>query len=229
MIKPDGISLEAKIREMVEPLAKVVASRSFDEVDLEKIERLYDMHKCKFFYPYLVDYIKGKPIRAYVLSEREDVRYHIDFINDFIELVGDTDPSKSKPGTIRSLSRDTLEKSLSEKRAVRNLVHRSTTSDETEKEAAIFFWDYIRDHTKIEGGQGELGWFLAREGRGVFYEERLENGLRKHHLLSYNEELKSYRDLENRDKGHFKVGKAVVKIIKNRHISEKEIIHRYSF
>jgi len=223
MIKPDGISLEAKIREMIEPLANVIASRSFDHVDLEKIERLYSMHKNKKFYPYLIDYIKGKPIKTYVLSEREDVRYQSGFIDDFIELVGDTDPAKAKPGTIRSLSKDALEKSLSEKRAVRNLVHRSTTSEETEKEAAIFFWDYTRDRAKIEGGQGELGKSLAREGKGIFYEERLESGLRKRNLLSSDEELKSYKDFKNQEEGSCKKGRAIVKILKNGLISEKEI------
>ena len=43
MIKPDGMLLEAKIREMIEPLARVVATRFFEPVDIEKIERLYDM------------------------------------------------------------------------------------------------------------------------------------------------------------------------------------------
>ena len=157
MIKPDGISLEAKIREIIEPLVDVIASRYFDPVDVGKIEGLYSMHKNKIFYPYLIDYFKGMPIKTYVLSEREDARYKKGFINDFIELVGDTDPAKANPGAIRSLSKDSLERSLSEKRAVRNLVHRSTTSEETEREAAIFFWDYIRDRSKIEGGQGELG------------------------------------------------------------------------
>ena len=223
MIKPDGISLEAKIREMIEPLVDVIASRYFDPVDVEKIEGLYSMHKNKFFYPYLIDYFKGMPIRTYVLSEREDARYKKGFINDFIELVGDTDPAKAKPGAIRSLSKDSLERSLSEKRAVRNLVHRSTTSEETGKEAAIFFWDYIRDHSKVEGEQGGLGRFLAREGEGIFYEERLEGSLRKRNLLSSDEELINYQDLKCCEEGHFKRGRAVVKTMKNESVSEIEI------
>jgi len=228
MIKPDGISLEAKIREMIETLANVIASRSFDLVDLEKIERLYSMHKNKFFYPYLIDYIKGKPIKAYVLSEREDVRYQIGFIDDFIELVGDTDPAKAKPGTIRSLSTDALEKSLSEKRAVRNLVHRSTSREETEREAAIFFWDCILDRSKVEGGKGELGKSLAREGKGIFYEERLESSLRKHNLLSPDEKLINYRDLERHEKGYFKMGRAIVKTLKNGSIAAREVTLQFN-
>jgi len=144
MIKPDGMLLEAKIREMIEPLARVVATRFFEPVDIEKIERLYDMHKNEDFYPRLINYFRGKPVKAHMLREREDVKYRRGFYADFVGLVGDTDPAKAKAGTIRSLSTDSLERSISEKRAVRNLVHRSTTPEETEKEAAIFFGDGIR-------------------------------------------------------------------------------------
>ena len=148
MIKPDGISLEGKIIKMIEPLADIVASRLFNPVDIDKIERLYSMHKDKFFFPYLIDYFKGKPVKTYVLGEREDVRYQKSFFDNFLELVGDTDPERAKPGTIRSLSTDSLRRSIPEKRAVRNLVHRSSTPKEAEKEAAIFFEDDFRTSHK---------------------------------------------------------------------------------
>jgi len=144
MIKPDGISLEDKIMKMIEPLADIVASRPFDPVDIGKIERLYSMHKDKFFFPYLIDYFKGKPVKTFLLGDREDVEYQRTFYDSFVGLVGDTDPARAKTGTIRSLSTDSLEKAVSEKRAVRNLVHRSTTPEETEREATIFFGDDVR-------------------------------------------------------------------------------------
>lgn len=144
MIKPDGISLEDKIIKMIEPLAHIVASRLFDPVDIGKIERLYSMHKDKFFFPYLIDCFKGKPVKTFLLGEREDVEHQRTFYDSFVGLVGDTDPARAKKGTIRSLSTDSLEKAVSEKRAVRNLVHRSTTPEETKREAAIFFGDDVR-------------------------------------------------------------------------------------
>lgn len=141
MIKPDGISLESTILNMIAPLADVVATRTFNPVDIEKIERLYSAHKDKFFYPYLIDYFRGKPAKTYVLSEKRDTSYRSSFFDDFLELVGDTDPERAKPGTIRSLSEDSLKRSIPEKRAVRNLVHRSATPEEATREAAIFFED----------------------------------------------------------------------------------------
>ena len=222
MIKPDGISLEAKIREMIEPLATIIATRRFDSVVAEKIERLYEMHRGKGFYPYLVDHLKDRPAKAFLLGEREDVDYRDSFYADFVALVGDTDPAKARPGTIRSLSPDSTERSLSEKRAVRNLVHRSTTPEETEKEAAIFFWDYVQDHTKVKGEQRELGKFLAGNGNGIFYEERLESGLRKHNLLSSDEELIRYQDLDSQGETPLKRA-AAVETLKNGSRSTREI------
>ena len=150
MIKPDGMLLENKILKMIEPLVDIVASRLFNPVDIDKIERLYSVHKDKFFYPYLIDYFRGKPLKTYVLCEREDARYQKSFFDDFLRLVGDTDPERAKPGTIRSLSTDSLKKSIPEKRAVRNLVHRSTTPEEAKKEAAIFFGDDIGDREQAK-------------------------------------------------------------------------------
>jgi nucleoside diphosphate kinase len=215
MIKPDGMSQEAKIIEMIEPLAHIIASRRFDSVEPEKIEMLYEMHRKKNFYPYLIEYLKDKPAQAFLLGEREDVDYRDSFYADLAALVGATDPARARPGTIRSLSPDSTERSLLEKRAVRNLVHRSTTPEETEKEAAIFFWDYVRDHTKVEGEQGEMGRHLARKGDGIFYEERLESGLRKCNLLSSGEELIKYRDLDGTEGDPLKGGAAVLETLKN--------------
>ena len=226
MIKPDGVPREAKILEMIAPLVTVIASRHFDSTETEKIEGLYEMHKGKEFYPYLVDHFRGRPIRVYLLGKRDEVHYQGGFYDDFMALVGDTDPAKAQPGTIRSLSTDSIERSLAEGRAVRNLVHRSTTPEEAEREAAIFFWDYIHDRSKVEGAQRELGRFLAEKGDGIFYEERLESGLRKCNLLSLGEELLCYRDLDRKGGGPLTRGAAIIETLKDGSRSAREITVR---
>jgi nucleoside diphosphate kinase len=217
MIKPDGMSLEATIRKKIAPTVDIVASRPFDPIDVEKIEELYSVHKDKFFYPRLLEYFRGNSVKTFLLSEREGVCYKKGFIGDFLELVGDTDPAKAAPETIRSMSSDSLERSISEKRALRNLVHRSTTREETDKEAPIFFWDYILDRTKVKGEQGEMGRLLARNGVGIFYEERIETSLKEYKLLSFDEELICYQDLEGRRE------RAMIKTRKDGSLSEREI------
>jgi len=223
MIKPDGMSREAEIVEKIKPLANIIASRCFNAIEAEKIEMLYEMHRGKDFYPYLVEHLRDRPVKAFLLSEREDVDYRDSFYDDFLALVGDTDPAKARPGTIRSLSADSTKRSLSEKRAVRNLVHRSTTPEETGKEAAIFFWDYVQDHTKVEGEPREMGRCLARKGDGIFYEERLESGLKKSCLISSDEELVSYQDLDGQRGAPVEKSTAIVETLKNGVRSTREI------
>ncbi len=141
MIKPDGLALEDKIISMVESMAKIVSSKAFKPADMDKIRQLYAMHKEAFFYQRLLDFFRGRNIKVFILEEREGYKYKKGFIEDFAELVGDTDPAKAKPGTIRSLSSDSIARSIKEERAVNNLVHRSRTLEETVQEASIFFED----------------------------------------------------------------------------------------
>lgn len=139
MIKPDGMAICQRIIPMVESMANVVKSKHYKQADMKKIERLYAMHKGEFFYERLLNFFRGRPIKVFLLEEKGGYNYKKDFIKDFVDLVGDTDPAKAKPGTIRSLSSDTLERSIAEKRALNNLVHRSRTIEEARQEASIFF------------------------------------------------------------------------------------------
>jgi len=223
MIKPDGIPQEKTIEQMIAPLAEIIASRLFDPVDSSRIENLYVMHRGKAFYDYLVEYFRNKPVKAYLLGERSDVTYRDGFYPEFLELVGDTDPAKAKPGSIRSLSTDSMERSVSEGRALKNLVHRSTTADETAREAPLFFGDYICDHTKVEGEQGPFGRFLAREGEGIFFEERLESGLKKFGLLLPEEQLVRFKALNGRETGSVEGTKALLEAVKDGESRVREV------
>ena len=139
MIKPDGLSIEHKIMSMIEAIARIVDSKTFNPADMKRIEKLYEMHKGAFFYERLLRFFRNRPIKVFLLEKKEQYTYNKSFIEDFIELVGDTDPAKAKPGSIRSLSNDSLAQSIAEERAVNNLVHRSRTMEEAKKEAGIFF------------------------------------------------------------------------------------------
>ncbi len=209
MIKPDGIPRETAFMKMIEPVALVVARRLLEPVDMHRIEQLYAVHKDKPFYPRLMVYFRGMPVVAYLLCERPDTVYQNGFYPSFIDLVGDTDPAKALPGTIRSLSTDSLEKSLAEKRALRNLVHRSTTLEETLNEAPLFFWDYVRDSSKVKGAPGVLGLFLSRAGEGIFFEDRVQSGLRRYNLLSADEELVCYQDYRGGEGDPLEQGRAL--------------------
>lgn len=213
MIKPDGIPHETAIMKMIEPRAFVLARRAFDPVDMHRIESLYAVHKDKSFYPRLMNYFRGMPVVAYLLRERPDMVYKNGFYASFLDLVGDTDPAKALPGTIRSLSTDSLEQSLSEKRALRNLVHRSTTIEETLHEAPLFFWDHVCNRSRVTGAPGVLGRFLSEAGEGIFFEQRVESGLKRYNLLSADEALVSYQDYRGREGDPLDAGRALVETL----------------
>ena len=92
LIKPDGMLLKEKIISMVKTKANILDSKILDPADMSKIEKLYEMHKGKFFYDRLLNYFREQSINALLLEEKENYKYKKNFIYDFIELVGDTDP-----------------------------------------------------------------------------------------------------------------------------------------
>jgi len=223
MIKPDGISQEKEIEKIIAPLTETITCRLFDPIDRNRIECLYAMHRDKAFYDYLLEYFKDSPVKAYLLGERDDVMYRDGFYAEFLELVGDTDPAKAKPGTIRSMSPDSMALSLSDRRALRNLVHRSTSPAETEREASIFFCDYIYDHKKVVGEPGDLGRFFAQKGDGIFFEECLESGLQKCNFLASDEHFMHYQDCADGKNGSPEGERALLTTRKNGVSSVREI------
>lgn len=150
MIKPDGMAMEDKIMSMVESKARIVAAQVYKPADMDKIQALYAMHKGAFFYERLLNFFRGRDMKVFILEEKNGYPYKKGFIEDFVDLVGDTDPAKAKPGTIRSLSTDSIDRSIAEKRAVNNLVHRSRTAEEAAREASIFFEDEHIHNVTIE-------------------------------------------------------------------------------
>ena len=65
--------------------------------------------------------------------------------------------------------------------------------------------------------------YLAKKGVGIFYEERLESGLKKSHLMSSDEELVRYQDLDDQRRATAEKGAATVETLKNGSRSTREI------
>jgi nucleoside-diphosphate kinase len=137
MLKPDGVKLEKQILDKITPIAKIIAVKEYDKLPIEKIETLYQEHKDKKFYPWLVEYLKDNPAKVFILEKKAGIKEDLFSLID--KIVGPTDPKKASDGTIRSMSPDSLEIAFSQRRAVRNLVHRAENYAAAQKEAAIFF------------------------------------------------------------------------------------------
>ena len=83
----------------------------------------YEVHKERPFYAELVDYMSSGPIIAAILEKDNAVA-------DFRELIGATDPSEAKPGTIRHEYAESKGK---------NAVHGSDSDENAQIEADFHF------------------------------------------------------------------------------------------
>jgi nucleoside diphosphate kinase len=138
LLKPDGVPREAEIMAILSAGVSVAASRVFAEAPLDRIESLYAEHRGKPFYEPLIASFRGRPVKAFLLAAKDGTPSGN--LHDLVAaLVGETDPKKAAPGTVRALSPDSMEVSMREKRTVRNLVHRSRTAEDSLREGAIFF------------------------------------------------------------------------------------------
>lgn len=137
MLKPDGVKIEKQILDKITPIAEIIAVKEYDKLPIEKIEKLYQEHKDKKFYPWLVEYLKDNPAKAFVLEKKDGIKEDLFSLID--KITGPTDPKKAAKETIRAMSEDSLEVAFSQNRAVRNLVHRAENYACAQKEGAIFF------------------------------------------------------------------------------------------
>ncbi len=94
-----------------------------EKLTLEQAEEFYSIHKSKPFYNDLVEFMSSGPIVAMILKKENAVE-------DFRELIGNTDPSKAKEGTIRKMFAESLQK---------NAVHGSDNDENAIIESDFFF------------------------------------------------------------------------------------------
>lgn len=81
------------------------------------------MHKGKEFFDGLVEFMSSGPVIAAILEKDNAVE-------DFRTLIGNTDPEKAAPGTIRKLFAQSVRK---------NAIHGSDCDESAERECNFFF------------------------------------------------------------------------------------------
>lgn len=127
MIKPDGIQ-----RELVGDIISRFQKKGLKLVGMklalmqhDLAERLYEMHKEKFFYDDLISFITSGPVVLMVWEADNAI-----FITR--KLVGSTAPNEAMPGTIRG---DYIINTGF------NVIHASETLEAAEREIRIFFYE----------------------------------------------------------------------------------------
>ena len=96
MIKPEAVeagNTGAILNKIESSGFRIVAMKKVS-LSKDRAGEFYEVHKERPFYAELIDYMSSGPIIAAILEKDNAVA-------DFRELIGATDPSEAKPGTIR--------------------------------------------------------------------------------------------------------------------------------
>lgn len=139
IIKPDGVqrALTGKILSRFEERGFKLVALKIVSVGTDLAEAHYAVHKGKFFYQGLVDYITSSPVVVMVLEGHEA-------IGAVRKMVGATRPWEAEAGTIRG---DLALMGL------RNLIHASDAPETAASEIGLWFKpdelvEYTRDLDK---------------------------------------------------------------------------------
>lgn len=132
MIKPEHVNLADYILEELRQCGTLVQQTMIERVPREIIERHYAIHRERPFYLYLVESFVDKPV-VLAIYEGEGI------VQKVMKQCGPTDPAKAPQDTIRGkYSTDSLEKAIAEQRPCQNVIHRSDSPSEAEREMAVW-------------------------------------------------------------------------------------------
>ncbi len=119
LIKPEGFAFRGQILERLQHEGRISYQKFYETTPLDILRNHYKEHEGTEIYPWLISYYADKPLEVLIM-EGENIVPRIK------SLVGPSDPRKANPGTLRSLSTDSLEDANREKRPIKNLVHCSS-------------------------------------------------------------------------------------------------------
>ena len=136
LIKPDAIQrgLGGEIISRLERKGLRIIAMKMLQIDDALAQRHYAIHRDKPFFSELVDFITSSPIIAIVFQGKDAVVL-------VRQMMGETDPAKASPGTIRGDLGVNI---------THNLIHGSDSQENASKEVALFFaqeeiFNYTRD------------------------------------------------------------------------------------
>ena len=125
MIKSDGVArgLMGEIIRRIERKGFRITKAQLLSPSRELVERHYEEHRGKVFFEELVEYILEGPVMAMEVQGK-------DVIAVMRSTIGDKNPMKAIPGSIRGDYANTL---------TRNLIHGSDSIENAERELNLWF------------------------------------------------------------------------------------------
>ncbi len=125
IIKPDAMKLKysGKIIDFIEEKGFIIVAQKKIILTNSQAEDFYSVHKERPFFSELVDFMISGPILVQILEAKDAVSY-------YREIMGSTDPSEAKEGTIRKLYGTNIQS---------NAVHGSDSIENANIETSFFF------------------------------------------------------------------------------------------
>ncbi|MBI2547873.1 nucleoside-diphosphate kinase [Candidatus Woesearchaeota archaeon] len=137
LLKPDAVErgLTGEILTRFEKVGLKTVGMKMVWIDRSFSKQHYSEHVEKKFYPGLEAYITSGPVIAMVLEG-------VEVVDVVRKIVGETEPKKSLPGTIRGdYAHHSYAYSDQKGISIKNLVHASGSLREAKKEVALWFTD----------------------------------------------------------------------------------------
>ena len=127
IIKPDAVerNLDNEIKEMFKSKGFVIIKEKKIQIEKSEAEKFYKVHETKPFYNDLCAYLSSGPIVVMILEKENAVLGNR-------ELMGATNPTEAKEGTIRKKYGISIDK---------NSVHGSDSIENAKIEIDFFFKD----------------------------------------------------------------------------------------
>jgi len=130
IIKPNAVRTgkTGPILAMINEAGFEILAMKMVKLTKQQAENFYEVHRGKNFYEDLVEFMSSGPIVAMILRHR-------DAVNEFRKLIGNTDPAKAEPGTIRKIYGVSVQM---------NAIHGSDSVENAIREADFFFSEIER-------------------------------------------------------------------------------------
>jgi nucleoside-diphosphate kinase len=134
IVKPDAYQSASQISNRITFEGFKVLGMRATMLTPEQAEEFYAIHKGKDFYTDLIKFMTSGPIIVYALKKENAVE-------DFRNLIGDTDPKEANPGTIRSMYGTSI---------ASNAIHGADSDENAIKEISFFFPELIDKIIRIQ-------------------------------------------------------------------------------
>jgi nucleoside-diphosphate kinase len=125
IIKPDAVRTgkTGPILAMINEAGFEISAMKMINMSVSQAKTFYDVHRGKQFFEGLIEFMTSGPIFVMILK-------HDDAVAGFRKLIGNTDPAKAEPGTVRKMFAVSVQM---------NAVHGSDSDENALRESGLFF------------------------------------------------------------------------------------------